>query len=583
VWDKTVLEEAIAAHHLAAAEALARVQAGRHPPDTPETFAAAAAVLRTTPEKVWVDQLEDLGLLDAFGAALQAQGVGLDPPPRFADSVALDGLAVFAPRAKSFRCRVQVNDAVAGTGCLIGPSLVLTAWHVVAVGAPGAPQEPAPRIRVVLADRSEQDVVVPPRFASLCGDGEWTGSAPRADAEVEGRNDVAVLVMSRPAAAHLGHVELPAAARQTASRSSVFLVHYPEGLDEGLGTGHLSKIRNVTARWRHDIETAAGSSGGPCFDERLEMAGLHQGKWKGGGRLVPIARFLADLAPLVADDVAPTTLWSLDGSDDALVIGRDLFFQAVAAAGADDSRVRGLRIKRNDPAGPTTGLAFSAEMLGRVLQRRGPEHTVVRVAFDRLVPDLVDDLRERVVAAGLPLPEIAPAPAVAPGAAAPEGAARDRAALLAVAVDAAAARAGRTVWFFFDNPSVALSEPARLALDGFVAAALRRPRLRLVVAGFETVALPGQEFPAPPAPGAGSPGLVVEFLGGFRRTDVVDVLTRATEDLLGAPENPAVVEAFADVALQGLASFNGLFAADDLPTVAERLRPALDTWRERRR
>jgi len=106
VWDKAVLEEAIAAHRLAAAEALARVQLGRHPPDTPETFAAAAAVLRTSPEKVWVDQLEDLGLLDAFGAALQAQGVGLDPPPRFADSVDLAGLAVFAPRAQSFRCRV---------------------------------------------------------------------------------------------------------------------------------------------------------------------------------------------------------------------------------------------------------------------------------------------------------------------------------------------------------------------------------------------------------------------------------------------------------------------------------------------
>nr|WP_281371619.1 trypsin-like peptidase domain-containing protein [Petropleomorpha daqingensis] len=462
---------------------------------------------------------------------------------------------------------------------MIGPSLVLTAWHVVAVGAPGGPQEPAPRIRVVLSDSSEQDVEVPPRFASLCGDEEWTGSAPRADAEVEGRNDVAVLVMRRPAAAHLGHAGLPATAERTASRSVVVLVHYPEGQDRGFGTGRLSKIRNVTARWRHDITTAAGSSGGPCFDRELEMAGLHQGKWQGGGRLVPIGRFLSDLEPLVADDVAPTTLWSLDGSDAALVIGRDLFFQAVAAAGPD-SRVRGLRIKRNDPAGPTTGLAFSAEMLGRVLQRRGPEHTVVRVGFDRLVADLVDDVRERVIAAGLPLPEIAPAPAVAPGAAPPEAAARDRAALLAVAVDAAAAQAGRTVWFFFDNPSVALSEAARLALDGFVAAALRRPRLRLVVAGFETVALPGQEFPAPPAAGAGPPGLVVEFLGGFRRSDVVDVLTRAAEDLLGAPANPPVVEAFADVALQGLASFNGLYAAEDLPTVAERVRPALDTWRE---
>src|SRR4051794_35526624 len=395
MWDKAVLAEAIAAHRLAAAEALARVQPGRHPPDTPETYAAAAALLQRSPEEIWVDQLEHLGLLDAFGAALQAQGGGLGPPPRFTDSGDPPKLAVFGSRARAFRCRVQVNDAIAGRGCLIGPSLVVTAWHVVAVGAPDAPQEPAPRIRVILADRTEQDVVVPPRFASQCGDAEWTGTAPRADAEVEGRNDVAVLVMRRPAAAHLGHAGLPGTVQATASRSSVVLVSFPEGRDEGIGLGHLSKIRNVTARWRHDIETAAGSSGGPCFDRRLELAGLHQGKWQGGGRLVPIGRFLTDLEPLVAADVAPTTLWSLDGSDAALVLGRDLFFQAVAAAAADDGRVRGLRIKRNDPAGPTTGLAFSAEMLVRVLQRRGPEQTVVRIGFDRLVPPPLAQHRDR--------------------------------------------------------------------------------------------------------------------------------------------------------------------------------------------
>src|SRR3954467_3672892 len=103
MWDKAVLAEAIAAHRLAAAEALARVQPGRHPPDTPETYAAAAALLQRAPEEIWVDQLEHLGLLDAFGAALQAQGVGLEPPPRFTDSVAPTKPAVFGSRARAVR------------------------------------------------------------------------------------------------------------------------------------------------------------------------------------------------------------------------------------------------------------------------------------------------------------------------------------------------------------------------------------------------------------------------------------------------------------------------------------------------
>ncbi|WP_448625263.1 trypsin-like serine peptidase [Geodermatophilus sp. URMC 64] len=585
MWDEAELAEAIRGHPLEAGAALAAVQEGDGPRLTADSLAAAADLLGRDPAELWLEQLQHRRLVDAFAAALQGQGVPLTrpEPADFADHVDPATFTVFSARAQSFRCRVLVNGKVAGSGCLIGPSLVLTAWHVVAVGPPGGPQEPAPSIRVALADSTEQDVIVPPSFASFCGDAEYDGRAPRRDADVEGRNDVAVLLMRRPAAAHLGFAGLPATAPATATHGVLFLVHYPEGADRGYGVGQLAKIRNVTARWRHDITTQGGSSGGACFDATLQLAGVHQGKWDGGGRLVPLSRFLADLRPLVAADTGPTALWSLDGTESgALVLGRDLFFEAVAAARDATGRVRGLRLKRRDvAAGGTTGLAFSHDLLSRLLHRHGAGSTLVRIGFDELVTDLVADICRRVTAAGLPLHPL-PDPA-GPGPVTPESAARDRTRQLAAAVEEAAAAAGRTVWFFFDNPSVALSESARLLLDGFVAAALLQPHLRLVVAGFETVALPGQEFAAPSAAtGAGPPGLVVEYLGGFPRGAVLDFLARAHADLTGRPADPAVLDQIADRALTPLTSFNGIYRADDVETVVTALRADLRAWRARR-
>jgi Trypsin-like peptidase domain len=579
MWDEEEIEQAIREHPVEAAKSLAAVQLGETKPVTVDGLAAAAALLNTGLEGLWVDQLARLGALDAFAESLRAHGVPLDAPrPEvFDDHVDLDKLSRFAPQAKAFRCRVLVNGVVAGTGCLLGPSLVLTAWHVVAINPPHLPQMPVPRVEVILSDQSKQDILLPFGFESFCGDAEYDGSAPRADSDVTDRSDVVLLVMRRPAAAHLGYARLPPAVHETASRSTVFLVHFPGGDDMGVGIGRISKIRRVTVRWRHDITSLPGSSGGACFNRELELAGLHQGRWGEFGRLVPLSLFIADLRPVVDNDIAPTTLWSLDGTESgAFVIGRDLFFQAVAAAGGEDSRIRGLRIKRRDLNAGTTGLAFSHEILAQLLTRRSLDHTLVRVTFDEFVTDLVLEIQRRMRAAGLSLQDPAASPSVSLGAAAPEGAIRDRAATLAGAIEGVAAATGLTLWLFFDNPSVALSESARLALEGFVAAALVQPHLRLVVAGFETVPLPGQEFPAPSAAlGPGPPGLVVEYLGGFTRSDVLDFLSRASQDLTGQPPHPATISQTADEVLAPLPAFNGIYRDADLETMVTGLRSRL--------
>jgi hypothetical protein len=287
----------------------------------------------------------------------------------------------------------------------------------------------------------------------------------------------------------------------------------------------------------------------------------------------------------VEKDAAPPSVWSLDGTvDGPLVVGRTLFFEAVAKAGEPGSRVRGVWIKRTSPAGSSVGLGYSYDILGQLLTRRGPNHRLVRVPQDETVPDLVADIRERARSAGLAVPDPQSEPGVAQGQAPPEATAKDRAAVLVAAIDAIAADEGLVVWFFFDNPTVTVSDSARLAMEGFVAAALVRPHVRLVIAGFETYLLSGEQFDtATPAEGNRLPGLVVEVIGGgFRREDILDVLRLAAEDL--APSRPGGNDRdfayAARRALFGIRPVNGIYADEALEKVTEGLRPDLELLRD---
>ncbi len=80
-----------------------------------------------------------------------------------------------------------------------------------------------------------------------------------------------------------------------------------------------------------------------------------------------------------------------------------------------------------------------------------------------------------------------------------------------------------------------LTETSLLTIESFVGAALAKPHLRLVIAGMETVSLPGAEFVGlPAAEGDRSPGLLLDFVGEFRRADVLDLLSLASTELTAA-------------------------------------------------
>ena len=87
------------------------------------------------------------------------------------------------------------------------------------------------------------------------------------------------------------------------------------------------------------------------------------------------------------------------------------------------------------------------------------------------------------------------------------------------------------------------------------------------------------EFSSPAAadPG-GLPGLVVEYLGGITRADILDCLTRATTDLVG--ESVARdIDLVLNVLLVDFTAFNGLYADADLPAIVASLQQYFKTLR----
>ena len=581
--DEAILE-VIRTNRPVAGEALATLPPppGSDGPRSAAVLDGAAAILGVDPARYWLDRLRDDGQVLAFVAGLQARGIRIDTEELEDPSgaIPIDSLMSFLPRAKSFRCRILKDGQIAGSGVLVGPRLVLTAWHVIAAAAPGQQPAQLPSLSVLLADTTVQPAGVPAEWFSECGDDEYRSIPPVRDADVVDRNDVAILAMEGPVGAHLGFVSLTPPAPEPKSRSRVVVVHYPNGQDVGVDFGRVTKIRNVTARWRHDVVTKPGSSGGACFNGDLQFVGVHQGDYDTEKRFVPLYRFLDQALEYIKKDVAPAKLWSLDGTfRGKLVVGRDLFFETIAAAGEASKRVRGIRIKRKAIGSGAAGLAFSHDILEQLLARRGPNHVLVRVTQDEMIPDLVAEIRRRAQAKGLEIREPESEPGVAPGQAPPETTAKNRASILAASVEAAAITAHQIVWFFFDNPGVALSEGARLAFEGFVDSAMVQPHLRLVIAGFETLSLPGLEFAgAYPAEGDRSPGLVVEFLGGFRRTDLQNFLSEATRNLPGGSNQPLIDYAVTR-ALIGIDGLNDNFTDEQLATVTERLRTDLQVLR----
>lgn len=585
MWDAEVVKKAIAGQRQDAADALAAIQVGHETGAlVPEGMELGARYLGIPVEEFWFDTLHNQNMLDDFVLALQARGIPIEAvqvPDHSTTHWKEEELRAFLTRATAFRCRILADGEVRGSGILVGPSSVLTAWHVIAVAPPDEEQKPAPRIEVQLVNGKR--VWAGLRYHSLCGKGEYESRLPASDKEIIDRNDLVLLSLREPAGLHLNFASLPPQPCECRNRAAFMLIHYPEGRYEGIQFGKFVRVRTVTGRWGHDIiDTAPGSSGGGCFDTSYLLAGLHQGRRQGsGGRLVPTIRFADAIRDHIARDEIPDTVWSLDGTiTGELVVGRETFFHAFAAAARGPARVRGLWVQRTDPRNDISGLPFSHRLLDRMIARSSSAR-LVTIGFEELVPDLPNEIARRVAAAGFLVETVTAVDGVGALHTEPEAMLADRSRRLALAIDAAARAAGIRLWLFFDHPRVIFGDEHRWALSAFVQQALSLDGLRLAIAGYEAMQMPGTKFNSSvEAEGEGMPGLMVEYLNGFTLLDVENLIRKAAMDM-GRKVSDERVKELATAAVAGMKVTNEVFFESWMGAeVRNRLRPELSQLAE---
>ena len=203
-------------------------------------------------------------------------------------------------RARARLCRVEVAkdgnpEAVTGTGFLIGPSTVLTAFHVVAslvdqTGTPKPGSERQLRVRFDHATgrRVTAEYKVPgswlvasrmPHPAEIATAQEIPELiSPAGNVDLRGFLDYAVIVVAGSPGSERGYYDIERAVEPLAD-GTIHLFQHPMGVQQRQTIGKFTGFRDPpsTERIDHTANAVTGSSGGLLLDGNYALVGLHQG------------------------------------------------------------------------------------------------------------------------------------------------------------------------------------------------------------------------------------------------------------------------------------------------------------------
>jgi hypothetical protein len=550
--------------------------------DDPATFAQRA-----------VAHLTAFGLLDKVSAILAAEDMDAELAAQRAN-MSIDekvGAWIFG-RGLTARCGIYRGLNFVGSGCIVGPSLVLTSTHVL---GPPNPSGGYDSISVKLYNNESIGVEQKPVVCSLPAPADSVLPMATQDTDFADDNDVALLRTKMPVGSDPFFVELPTTAWRPTANASLTLYHFPLGANKGVGACTLTSFTAPALRWTYISPAQPGSSGGACLNASGKLVGVHQGKRNTHAphsRLVPLSATVRrngashplqdEIAREVAADIWPSYIWSLDGRMDGdVVIGRTDLFRAFAHLGRPDAAYRALWIRREDPTAGTDGLGYSVQLVRALVDRQPRRNRMMVLAWPQAGVaqlDPVDHFAAQLRDAGL-VGESAgnEAVGIATGETGSATVLRGRVEALLAEVQRSAEQVDEIVWLVIEHAGAGVDkEPlaAAMTLAGLVP---RRSRLRVILTGNETQS-PFEDEVRVNAVGdnPNADHALVEYIGPIRRADVAEFIRNVRRLRDGVTEmDDALVNHEVDRVLQGLPTTGARYPLAHMPEITARLRSRL--------